>query len=43
MACTAALLDGIMEGALMKAAEAFRLKIHVLFTECFGMMDEGRM
>lgn len=42
-ACESALLDGIMEGALMKAAEAFRLKIHVFFTECFGMMDEGRM
>ena len=40
--CESDRLDEIMDYALKEAAKQFGLSLKVYFTECFGMMDEGR-
>lgn len=41
-ACESKLLDQIMDEALEEASNKYNLDCQVYFTECFGMMDEGR-
>ena len=41
-ACSAETLEDIMNEALDILAERYNLEKHIYFTECFGMMDEGR-
>lgn len=40
--CESERLEEICDTALREAAEQFGLSLRVYFTECFGMMDEGR-
>ncbi len=40
--CESDRLDTIMDFALREAVKQFGLTLKVYFTECFGMMDEGR-
>ncbi len=41
--CESDRLDEIMDFALRETARQFGVKLHIYFTECFGMMDEGRV
>ena len=41
-ACESGKLDGIMDYALKETVKQFGLSLKIFFTECFGMMDEGR-
>ena len=41
-ACPAETLENIMNEALDTLAKNYSLEKHIYFTECFGMMDEGR-
>lgn len=41
-ACESEMLDKIMDDALLRTATRFAMSRHIFFTECFGMMDEGR-
>ncbi|MEN6327558.1 MAG: GTP-binding protein [Syntrophomonas sp.] len=41
--CESQLLAKIMDEALDEAANKYNLDYYVYFTECFGMMDEGRV
>ena len=41
-ACESEVLDFLMDAALRETCAAHELKLRVFFTECFGMMDEGR-
>ena len=40
-ACESEVLDFLMDGAIRAVCEKYELSVHVCFTECFGMMDEG--
>ena len=40
-ACESEVLDFLMDAALRDACRKFGWKLHVFFTECFGMTDEG--
>lgn len=40
--CESETMAAIVDEAMARIAEAHGLACHVLFTECFGMMDEGR-
>ncbi len=42
-ACESQLLDRIMDDALDETTTKYNLDCLVFFTECFGMMDEGRI
>lgn len=41
-ACESLLLDRVMDESLKDGAAQHHLETQVFFTECFGMMDEGR-
>ena len=41
-ACESGVLDFLMDAALRETAEKYALRLQVFFTECFGMMDEGK-
>ena len=41
--CESERLEEIMHAALRETAAQFGLKLRIFFTECFGMMDEGRL
>jgi len=41
-ACESEALAEVMDAAMLETADAFQADTHVFFTECFGMMDEGR-
>lgn len=41
-ACESEVLDFLMDAALRETCRNFGLTLRVFFTECFGMMDEGR-
>lgn len=41
-ACESEVLDFLMDTALRETCAAYGAKLRVFFTECFGMMDEGR-
>ena len=41
-ACESEVLDFLMDAALRETCAAYGAKLRVFFTECFGMMDEGR-
>jgi len=41
-ACESEVLDFLMDAALRESCQRFGLQLRVFFTECFGMMDEGR-
>ncbi len=40
-ACESEILDFLMDGAIRAVCEKYGLSVHVFFTECFGMLDEG--
>lgn len=40
-ACESEVLDFLMDTALRETAAKYGLELHVFFTECFGMLDEG--
>lgn len=42
-ACESLLLQQIMDEALEEAQKKYNLSSIIFFTECFGMMDQGRM
>lgn len=42
-ACESDRLDSLMDEAMRGSAKRFGLRCQVFFTECFGMMDEGRL
>jgi Ni2+-binding GTPase involved in maturation of urease and hydrogenase len=42
-ACESQLLSEIMDEALDETAKKYNLDVIVFFTECFGMMDKGRI
>lgn len=42
-ACEAALFSQIIDHAMTVTGKKYQLEIIVFFTECFGMMDEGRI
>ena len=41
-ACESEVLDFLMDAALRETCARHGLRLRVFFTECFGMMDEGR-
>ena len=41
-ACESEVLDFLMDAALREVCQKHELLLRVFFTECFGMMDEGR-
>jgi len=41
-ACESDMLDEIMDYALKETVKQYGLSLKIFFTECFGMMDEGR-
>ena len=41
-ACESEVLDFLMDAALRETAGKYGAQLHVFFTECFGMMDEGK-
>ncbi len=42
-ACESALFTRIVDEAMQETGRQFQLECMVFFTECFGMMDEGRL
>ncbi len=41
-ACESQLLAGLIDEALKEVSEMYKVDYQVFFTECFGMMDEGK-
>lgn len=41
-ACESEVLDFLMDAALRETCARYGMRLRVFFTECFGMMDEGR-
>lgn len=41
-ACESQVLDRLMDRSMEQTAKIYGLSLQVFFTECFGMMDEGR-